>query len=204
MKRARIELILGPAFSIYVNRPPLERECNRARNLQIYSELAREGIRVIPAVGFTNTVEARFTGAWVARLGLSDVFVDLQSTDGEWQLLRRLVPVFLQAARSLNRIVVNGVAAPVRIVELRELVHDLDLVLTNGNAFQLGESGHDYVRQPGGYYSKERSFASKRAIFETASRFYELAVASGCQTYRRAEWDAETWPRLGEGNGFGA
>ena len=188
VRRARIDLILGPAFSIYLGRLPIERACNRARNLAFYRRLAGAGLAAVPAVGFTNAMEARHAGEWVSRVGLSSIFIDLQSADHRWDLVQESVPVFVDAAHSLVRIVVNGVAKPARVLELRELVGSLELVLTNGNSFHLSVSGYDYVRDAGGRYEKTRSLAAKGDIFANLNQFYDLAASVGHTTYRPVPW----------------
>ena len=139
-------------------------------------------------MGFTNLEEARHSGEWVNRLGFNSVFVDLQSADRRWDLVRESLPVFIDAADSLVQIAVNGVAKPDRVVELRELVGTLALVLTNGNSFHMSVGGEDYARDAAGDYNKTRSYAAKEDIFVNLNQFYNMVAAGERVAYRPVPW----------------
>ncbi len=174
---AQIELVLGPAFSIYQPpRMPLERLANRARNLAMYSMLRDAGIASIPAVGFIDPLDAERAGAWVNRLAPAAVIVDMQSADREWELARQSMVAFLNRAQSLTHVVVNGVANPRRVVELARLVRPVKLTLTNGNAFQLARSRHDYYPDEDGTYRRWASAARESHLFANLVRFYSQAA----------------------------
>lgn len=181
---AQVDIVLGPAFSIYLGRPPLERNANRSRNLALYSHLVEAGIPAIPAVGFIDEVDAAFVGEWVASLGLQSVFVDLQSADSgaNWELVCETIPVLVERGISIERIVINGVAKPNRVVDLARLTKPLDLVLTNGNAFHLARSRRDY-RTDGDEYVKQLSTAPPPQLFEHLACFYDDAAGRRIERY---------------------
>ena len=176
--------MLGPAFSIYVGRPPLERLANRSRNLDLYRCLNDAGIQAIPAVGFVDMADAAFVGGWLARYGLHSIFVDLQSADAaaSWNHVREALPALIERATSLERIVINGVAQPARVIELARLTEPLELVLTNGNAFQLARSGYDYFVR-GEKLAKRRSAARPIQVFANLASFYGEAVTRRNKRY---------------------
>ena len=184
LHQAKVDIVLGPAFSIYVGRPPLERLANRARNLHLYRSLSEAGIQAIPAAGFIDVVEATSVGDWVAGFGLRSIFVDLQSADDRvsWNQVREALPALIARATSLERIVINGVAQPTRVIELARLTESLELVLTNGNAFQIARSGHDYFVKGEGFV-KQRSAARPIQVFANLARFYTDAAARRKERY---------------------
>lgn len=184
LRTAEVDIVLGPAFSIYLGRPPLERHANRSRNLYLYRCLNEAGIPAIPAVGFVDEYDAALVGEWVARLGLRSIFVDLQSADthANWDLVCKTIPTLLGRGTSLQRLVVNGVAKPNRVVDLARLTKPLDLVLTNGNAFHLARSRRDY-RVDRDKYIKQPSTAPPPQLFANVSSFYNEAVARRIERY---------------------
>ena len=184
LQQARVDIVLGPAFSIYVGRLPLERLANRSRNLELHRCLNEAGMPTIPAVGFVDADDAAFTGGWVARYGLRSIFVDLQSAGAStaWNLVREAVPAFLTEATSIERIVVNGVAEPARVIELARLTEPKELVLTNAHAFQLARSRRDYFVE-GERFVKRRSGARQDHLFANSARFYDNAAARRNEPY---------------------
>ncbi len=184
IRQAKVDLVLGPAFSIYVNRPPLERIANRSRNLLFFRELAYAGIQSIPAVGFVDEADSHNVGEWVKRFGLRSIFIDLQSADSasSWDLVCKAIPRFIIQASTVERIVVNGVANPSRVIELASMTRPRELVLTNGSAFQLARSGRDYYPKLDSF-SKKRSSADEWQLFKHLHRFYCEAVARRIDIY---------------------
>ena len=175
---ARVDIVLGPAFSIYIGRPPLERLTSRARNLSLYRTLSEAGIQTIPAVGFVDAVDAAYVGDWAAGYRLRSIFVDLQSADASssWSQVREALPALIGRATSLERIVINGVGQPGRVIEIARLTEPLELVLTNASAFQLARSGHDYFFKDEKLL-KQRSPARLTQLFANLARFYSDAAA---------------------------
>ena len=184
LHQAKVDIVLGPAFSIYVGRPPLERLANRARNLYVYQRLDEAGIQTIPAVGFVDVVEATSVGDWVAGFGLRSIFVDLQSANDRvsWNHVHEALPALIARATSLELIVINGVAQPTRVIELARLTEPLELVLTNGHAFQLARSGRDYCLKGKGFV-KQRSAARPIQVFANLARFYSDAASRRKERY---------------------
>ena len=178
LHQAEVDIVLGPAFSIYVGRPPIERLANRSRNLHLYRCLSQAGIQTIPAVGFVDAVDAALVGDLVARYDLRSIFVDLQSADApsSWSQVRKAIPALVAQATSLERIVTNGVGQPTRVVELASLTKPLELVLTNASAFQLARSGRDYFVKDERFV-KRRSAARPIQLFANLARFYSGAAA---------------------------
>lgn len=183
LKKADIELVLGPAFSIYVGRPPIERAANRSRNLAMYTVLADSAIRSVPAVGFVDPHDAASTARWIAKLGLHAVFIDLQSVDSKesWGVVRSALPVFVRVS-SMSRIIVNGVGHPDRVSELVSLVSPAELVITNASAAQLARSRQDYFESQRGLV-RRRSGARDEQIFSALSRFYHEAPSNPERRY---------------------
>ncbi len=184
VREAAIDLVLGPALSIYVGRLPIERNANRSRNLALFRELREAGLEAIPAVGFVDDRDASHVAGWLTRLGVHSAFVDLQSADtaGSWCVAREAVAVLAAEASALDRLIVNGVAEPARVIDLVDAARPLALTLTNGNAFQLARSGHDYFRAPQRLV-KRRSAHPPAHIFENLSRFYADAVRGETRQY---------------------
>ena len=178
LRKAEIDVVFGPAFSIYLGRLPIERLANRARNLRLFRCLSDAGIQTIPAVGFVDAVDATRVGEWVAACGLRSVFVDLQSADtpAHWNLVREALPALIAEGTSLKRIVINGVGQPARVIELARLTEPLDLVLTNQSAFQMAGSRHDYFFK-GEKLVKQPSSATPPQLFANLLRFYWDAAA---------------------------
>ena len=184
LRRAQVDLVLGPAYSIYVGRPPLERLANRSRNLWLYRFLSDAGIQVVPAIGFVDVVDATRVGEWVAGYGLEAIFIDLQSADSlkSWGTLRKALPAFIACATSIERIVVNGVAQPSRVIELASLTSPVELILTNGCAALLAGAGYDFYPM-GDQFVRQQSAARPNQIFENMVRFYEGAAAGRIGQY---------------------
>lgn len=178
LRLARVDIVLGPAFSIYNGRPTLERLNSRSRNLSLYRCLSEAGIQTIPAVGFVDAVDAAHVGRWVADYRLRSIFVDLQSADdtSSWNQVREALPVLIARATSLERMVINGVGHPDRVIEIAGLTKPLELVLTNASAFQLARSGRDYLFE-GEKLLKRRSSARRDRLFANLARFYGDAAA---------------------------
>ena len=184
IKDSGIDIVLGPAFSIYLGRPPLERHANRSRNLDLYRHLREAEIEAIPAVGFIDAKDATFVGNWVARYELRSIFVDLQSADADrsWELVRESLPALIVRANPLRRIVINGVVHPSRVVELARLVEPAELVLTNAGAFHLARIGLDYFPGQEGFV-RLRTTTDGAAVFEALARFYHGACARRVDRY---------------------
>ena len=178
LENAGVDIVLGPAYSIYHGRPPLERLANRSRSLSLYRTLSEAGIQAIPAIGMIDATDAAFVGDWVASYGLESIFVDLQSASDEasWKLVRESLPTLISRARSLKRIAINGVANPARVIELACLTEPLVLVLTNANAFQLARAGYEYCIVDE-RLQKKRTASEPTEVFERLSRFYGEAAA---------------------------
>ena len=181
---AEIDIVLGPAFSIYRGRPTLERLANRSRNLDLYRTLSEAGIQAIPAVGFIDAVDAAFVGNWVERYGLRSIFVDLQSADApkSWDHVRESLPALIARATSLDRIVINGVAQPDRVIELARLTEPTELVLTNGHAFHLARNGREYCLVDG-RFTEQRTATPRAEAFENLAHFYCEAAARRADRY---------------------
>lgn len=146
--------------------------------------LIEAGIQAIPAVGFVDARDAAFVGNWVARYGLRSIFVDLQSAGAPKSRdhVRESLPALIARATSLDRIVINGVAQPDRVIELARLTEPLELVLTNGNAFQLARSGHDYFwvdRR----LRKLQTTAPRTQVFNALFDFYGAAAMRRIEGY---------------------
>ena len=171
VQEAGFDLVIGPAFSIYTGRSPLERNANRSRNLAIYAEIVGRVVAAIPSVGYADTREAEYAARWIARLQLTSVFVDYQSVEHEWDEAREALSA-LAASDFLRRIVVNGVAHPQRVIDLRRAVPHLPLIITNSHALQLARSHRDYVRLETGSYARVKSPAPPPEIFRHLCAFY--------------------------------
>ena len=184
LRAARVDIVLGPAFSVYVGRPPLERLWNRSRNLMLYQCLSEAGIQTIPAAGFIDAADAAFVGDWAGRYGLQSIFVDQQSADdlSSWNEVRQALPSFIARATSLRRIVINGVGQPGRVIELSRLTKPLELVLTNASAFHLARSRLDYFAK-NERLVKGRSGAPPTQLFANLARFYNDAAARRTERY---------------------
>ena len=184
VRDAGIDIVLGPAFSIYRGRPPLERLANRSRNLDVYQYLRDAGIEAIPAVGFIDEEEAAFVGGWVAGYGLQSIFVDLQSAGDPriWEVVQEALRALIARARSVERIVINGVGQPDHVVELARLVEPAELVLTNASAFQFARIGLDYFPEKGGFV-RLRTTTHPPTVFKALARFYKDASARRIDRY---------------------
>ena len=184
LRQAEVDIVLGPAFSIYSGRPPLERMANRSRNLELYQRLSEAGIQAIPAAGFVDARDAAFVGNWVARYGLRSIFVDLQSADApaSWDHVRESLPALIARATSLDRIVINGVAQPDRVIELARLTEPTELVLTNGHAFHLARNGREYCLVDG-RFTEQRTATHRAEAFENLAHFYCEAAARRADRY---------------------
>lgn len=184
LREASVDIVFGPAFSVYLGRLPLERHANRSRNIHLYSSVCEADIQVVPAAGFVDAFDADFVGKWVAAYGLKSLFVDLQSADtpAQWNLVRETLPALVASGTTLNRIVINGVAKPTRVIELAHLTDPLDLVLTNGAAFQLARSGHDYSKR-GEDFTKQKSEADRARLFTNLAGFYGDVAARRSESY---------------------
>lgn len=173
--------VLGPAFSIYKGRVPLEQNANRARNFSIYQKLTEAGIPAVAAVGFSDDVDAGHIGHAIESLRLESVFVDLQSTEHAWLAARSALSHLVAHAPSLQRVIVNGVADPLRVPGLRTaLPSNLELVLTNQNAYQLARARHDYYPEQS-RLCRRRSPLPSEDLFARLAGFY-TAVAAGDTT----------------------
>lgn len=181
---AGVDIVLGPAFSIYRGRPTIEWLANRSRNLQLYRTLHEAGVQAVPAVGFIDSKHADFVAGWVEDYGLSSVFLDLQSADDDetWHHVCKALPAFISRATVIRRLVINGVAHPARVAELGQLTEPLDLVLTNGNAFQLARSGHDYFLVDGAL-RKLQTTARATEVFDSLFNFYTEAALRRMEHY---------------------
>ncbi len=184
LRESGVDIVLGPAFSVYVGRPALERLWNRSRNIMLYKSLSEAGIQAIPAVGFVDAADAAFVGDWVGRYGLESIFIDLQSAGdlSSWDEVGHALPSLIARATSLRRIVINGVSRPDRVIELSRLSESLELVLTNSSAFYLALGGLDYfanderlVRRPSG--------EPRTKLFSNLAHFYREAAARQTDRY---------------------
>ena len=178
LQQAEVDIVLGPAFSIYLDSTPLERCANRSRSLDVYRRLREAGIDAIPAAGFVDAFDAAHVGGWVSRYRLRSIFVDLQSADApkSWGEVRAALPELISRAPSLERVVINGVAHPPRVFERARLTAPLELVLTNANAFQLARSRRDYFVR-GERFVKQRSASQPVELFWNLARFYGEAAS---------------------------
>lgn len=184
LNQAEVDIVLGPAFSIYVDRPTLERNANRSRSLDLYRLLTEAGVHVIPAVGFVDAVDAARVGDWVTGYGLRSIFIDLQSAGHRknWDHAREALRVLIARAHSLERVVINGVAHPDRVPELARLTKPLELVLTNGYALQLAGARRDYSVE-GGRFVMRRSEAPPAHLFANWASFYSGAATRRIERY---------------------
>lgn len=183
VKTAKFDLVLGPAYSIYVGRSPIEHAANRARNLAVNAALTDAGIRAVPAVGFVDAWDAERAGAWLKTLGMRTVFVDLQSADSptSWSAVRAAIPVLLSSG-AIDRLIINGVSHPGRVREMAGLTRPAELILTNGSAFQLARIQRDYFVD-GSRLLRKRSGASPEQIFAHLSQYYHEVAAGSDEGY---------------------
>ena len=138
------------------------------------------GIDSIPAVGFVDEVDARVVGNWLADFRLQSIFVDLQSADSNasWELVRSSLPAFMTRAQSIERIYVNGVAQPARVIELAQLTGPLEFILTNRPANHLSASERDF-------YFDGKQYINRRTAARSSRMFNHLVSFYGDATGRR-------------------
>jgi hypothetical protein len=184
VREAGIETVLGPAFSVYVGRPPIERTANRARSLEMYDMIARSGFNAIPAVGFVDAQDAAHAAGWITSRGLHTVFVDLQSAEstGSWEVVRSALPVLVVSGR-LSRIVINGIAYPDRVRELVELVAPASLIVTNAGAAHTARLSLDYLRDVRGLLVKRRTAVSSERVFWNLAHYYHRVTSEPGERY---------------------
>lgn len=179
---AGITTVLGPSFSIYLDRPATERVVNRARNLRIFEQLNEFGCEAIPAVGFIDARDARHVAGWVASLALHTVFIDLQSADSEWPRVRSAIPVFVRES-GIRRLVVNGVGQPDRIRELVGLATPARLTLTTSAPAFTARMGCDYFREHSGGLVKRLASIPPERVFWNLGRYVERVAVNGAEYY---------------------
>lgn len=184
LRRAGIETVLGPAFSVYVGRPPIERVANRSRNFSMYNAIVRAGFKAVPAVGFVDAHDAEYAAGWIASRGLHTVVIDLQSAESKpsWELVRSALPVLVVSGR-ISRLVVNGVAHPDRVRELVELASPARLVLTNAGAAHTARLGQDYFRDARGLLVKRRTALPSERVFWNLAHYYHRVTSEPSERY---------------------
>ncbi|MCC7365285.1 MAG: hypothetical protein IT303_13040 [Dehalococcoidia bacterium] len=181
---AGIKTVLGPAFSLYTGRPPIERMANRARNLSMYARIIQGGFDAVPAVGFVDARDAEHVAGWIASRGLHTVFVDLQSAESRrsWAHVRAAIPLLVHRG-GLARLVVNGIVHPDRIRELATLAKPADLVVTNAGAAHTARLGEDYFRDGRGLLVKRKTRERPERVFWNLAHYYHRVTAEPSETY---------------------
>lgn len=184
LRKVGIDTVLGPAFSAYVGRPPIERAANRSRNLSMYNTIVRSGFNAVPAVGFVDAHDAEYAAGWIASRRLHTVVVDLQSAESKrsWELVRSALPVLVVVGR-ISRIVVNGVAHPDRVRELVELARPASLIVTNAGAAHTARVGQDYFRDVRGLLVKRRTAAPSERVFWNLAHYYHRVTSEPSERY---------------------
>lgn len=184
LRRAGIQTVLGPAFSVYVGRPPIERLANRSRNLSMYKMMVEEGFNAVPAVGFVDAPDSEHVAGWIASRSLHTVFVDLQSTESQrsWSLVRSALPLLVLLGGA-SRIIVNGVAHPDRVRELAGLISPAQLIITNAGAAHTARLGQDYFRDARGLLVKRKTAARSERVFWNLAHYYHRVSSEPSETY---------------------
>lgn len=214
VSRSDVDVVLGPAFSIYAEDSPLEHLLNRSRNLWFYQRLAERGISAVPGIGFTSSAEATQIARWMADEGMTSAFLDLQLSHGlSVDETEGPLRAFLREATSLATVVINGVAAPERIVSFSALFDELSsarLVFTDIEPYQMAFRGVEFFPNRNGKLVKLRSEgAPKDTIYQRLVQYYRQVCTTGELTYvpvgrptasaRRA---TRSQPKLDLGDGF--
>jgi hypothetical protein len=141
---AGYDLVTVPNFSLWDGDPPLEHRYNIARSLRMFEMLVEAGVPTIPHVSWH--LLWRDVDEWIGELrrwpGLQAFSLDLQTleTEEDWAWgLRGLHRLFKGIGQDWE-VLVNGVAQPERIREVREICGWVHLM--NERPFQLAMCRH--------------------------------------------------------------
>lgn len=92
------------------------------------------------------------------------------------------MPRLLESAPILERIVVNGVGQPDRVLQLAYVIRPHTMVLTNGSAFQLARGGWDYFPRDERLV-KRRSLSKSEHIFINFAAYYSAVSKADTRRY---------------------
>lgn len=140
---AGYDLVTVPNFSLWERDPPLEHRYNIARSLRMFEMLVEAGVPTIPHVSWY--LVRRDLDEWVRELrrwpGLQAFSLDLQTlkTQESWARGLRELRYLFEGIGQDWEVLVNGVAQPTRIRQVREICGRVHLM--NERPFQLAIHG---------------------------------------------------------------